>query len=452
VVATSTRESVSGSRRTRLGTWLFFIGIPVIVLALHQLHARVVAVPSYELSTSSQFGWDALFAALIVVAAYSLGLPEGPRNLWSAMLRSGIAGVIGALSISFIQLLLASRILPRFTVFATVIVLIPWGAFCNWLVGGRAFGAPKGMRVLVVAQPADLSFLDVDLARDLERPVTLVGRVTMAEAGATPNALIDVSKNVAPGLIVLSSTAQEVPRIIEQVGELHESGVRVRSLRAFYEQWMGKMPTGELERSSLMFDVGEVHQPGYARVKRAIDVLGASLLLIPLAVLLPLVWVGNVLGNRGPMFYSQPRVGKNDEIFQIFKFRSMAPGSGPSEWTTEKDPRVTPFGRILRASHLDELPQVLNVFKGDLSLVGPRPEQPAYVEELSQKLPYYHLRHMVRPGITGWAQVKYPYGASEQDALEKLQFEFYYLRHQSFGLDTRILGRTLRTVFAGSGR
>lgn len=452
VVAASTRESLSGSRRTRLGTWLFFLGIPIIVLALHQLHARVVAVPSYELSTSSQFGWDALFTLLIMVAAYALALPEGPRNLWSAMWRSAVAGGVAALSISFIQLLTASRILPRFTVFATVLALIPWGAFCNWVVGGRAFGAPRGVRVLVVAQPVDLAYLDVDLARDLERPAVIVARLTVADAVKAPDALLAAAAEVQPGLIVLSGAAQELPGVVEQVGILHESGIRVRSLRAFYEQWMGKMPAGELERSSLMFDIGEIHQQGYARIKRTIDIVGASLMMIPLLVLVPLVWIGNLLGNRGPLFYSQPRVGKNDEEFRILKFRSMTPGGTSSAWTTQNDPRVTPFGRLLRASHLDEFPQVINVLKGELSLVGPRPEQLTYVAELTEKLPYYHLRHTVRPGITGWAQVKYPYGSSEQDALEKLQFEFYYLRHQSFTLDSRILGRTLRTVVAGAGR
>jgi len=451
-VASSTRESLSGARRTKWGVLLLYLGIPAIVFLLHQMHARVVAVPPYEITTVGQVGWDALYVGLIALAAYALGLPESPRNLASAMIRTGMAGAVGALAISFIQLVLASRVLPRFTVFTTVLVLIPWGAFCNWVVGGRAFGRPVGTPVLVVASAADLGFLDVDMARDLERPASVVGRMTVVQAAATSTALVDRARACHPSLVVLSGAAQEVPRIVEQVGVLHESGVRVRSLRAFYEEWMGKMPAGELERTSLMFDIGEVHQQGYARLKRFVDAVGAALLLLPLALLIPVVWLGNVVGNRGPLFYSQPRVGKNDEVFDIVKFRTMRPDSGPAEWTEVDDPRVTAFGRILRVTHLDEMPQVINVLRGDLSLVGPRPEQPVYVAELGEKLPYYHLRHMVRPGITGWAQVKYPYGSSEQDALEKLQFEFYYLRHQSFGLDARILGRTLRTVVDGAGR
>lgn len=452
MVSGTTRESVTGSWRSRVGVLLFYLGVPGIILALHQLHASVVAVPSYDLASVGQFGWDALYTGLIALAAYALGLPEQPRNLSSAMLRSAMAGALGALSISVIQLLLGSRVLPRFTILGAVLLLVPWGAFCNWVVGGRAFGAAVGTRVLVVGGPNELAFLDADLARDLEKPATVAGRITPTEAAASPTALLEAAAQVQPALIVLSTLSQQVPRVVEQVGTLHESGVRVRSLTNFYEEWMGKMPAGELERTSLLFDIGEVHQQGYARVKRVIDVIGATLLLVPLAIITPLVWLGNQFGNRGPLFYSQTRVGKNDRPFNIIKFRTMTPGGATSQWTSLDDPRVTPFGRFLRMSHIDELPQVVNVLRGELTLVGPRPEQPQYVAELSEKLPYYHLRHTVRPGITGWAQVKYPYGSSEQDALEKLQFEFYYLRHQSLGLDTRILVRTLRASVSGQGR
>jgi lipopolysaccharide/colanic/teichoic acid biosynthesis glycosyltransferase len=130
----------------------------------------------------------------------------------------------------------------------------------------------------------------------------------------------------------------------------------------------------------------------------------------------------------------------------------MRPGDGRSTWTADGDPRITPFGAWLRRTHLDELPQMINILRGDLSLVGPRPEQPQYVEELTGKISFYRLRHLVRPGLTGWAQVKYPYGASSLDAFEKLQYEFYYLRHQSLTLDLRIIGRTIRSVIGRAGR
>jgi lipopolysaccharide/colanic/teichoic acid biosynthesis glycosyltransferase len=154
------------------------------------------------------------------------------------------------------------------------------------------------------------------------------------------------------------------------------------------------------------------------------------------------------------LLYRQQRVGKGGKVFTIFKFRTMAPrptGEPANEWTTPDDPRITSFGRLLRRTHIDELPQVVNILRGELGVVGPRPEQPHYVAELEAKLPFYGLRHLVRPGLTGWAQVKYGYAGSETDALEKLQYEFWYLRHQSLRTDARIIGRTVRSVAGSEG-
>jgi lipopolysaccharide/colanic/teichoic acid biosynthesis glycosyltransferase len=233
--------------------------------------------------------------------------------------------------------------------------------------------------------------------------------------------------------------------------------VRIRSLTLFYEEWLGKLPISELQQASLLFDIGEVHRAGYGRAKRLFDVPLALLGCGLLAVIAPFVWLLNLRGNRGPLLYRQDRVGKGGAVFTILKFRTMAPrpsGDLVNEWTSEDDPRITPVGRLLRRSHLDELPQVINVLRGDLSIVGPRPEQPHYVSELTEKLPFYGLRHLVRPGLTGWAQVKYGYAGNESDALEKLQYEFWYLRHQSLRTDVRIVGRTIRSVLGseGSGR
>jgi lipopolysaccharide/colanic/teichoic acid biosynthesis glycosyltransferase len=234
--------------------------------------------------------------------------------------------------------------------------------------------------------------------------------------------------------------------------------VRIRTLALFYEAWLGKLPLSELARVSLLFDIGELHRIRYVRAKRVVDLLfGALGSLVLVAVAGPLA-IANLFGNRGPLFFSQPRVGKDGTVFTIHKFRTMTPASpadspdGQAEWTTVDDPRITPVGRFLRRSHLDELPQMVNVLRGELSIVGPRPEQPHYVSELRDKIAFYDVRHLVRPGLTGWAQVKQGYAADESDALEKLQFDFYYLRRQGLALDLRIIWRTARGVLAGHGR
>ncbi len=255
-------------------------------------------------------------------------------------------------------------------------------------------------------------------------------------------------------MIVLNREAQDDLDVVEQAALLHAEGVRVRTLSLFYEQWLGKLPVVELERMSLLFDIGEVHSRVYARVKRLLDVALVAVGVVVLAFVTPVVIVGNLLGNRGPLFFRQPRTGRNGSTFQMLKFRSMraCDPDAAHDWTSEDDVRITPFGGLLRRAHLDELPQVLNVLRGDLSIVGPRPEQPQVVEELTDKIPFYGVRHLVRPGLTGWAQVKYQYAASEAETIEKLQYEFFYLRRQSMGLDLRIIARTLRSVLGRQGR
>ncbi len=152
-------------------------------------------------------------------------------------------------------------------------------------------------------------------------------------------------------------------------------------------------------------------------------------------------------------------MGRQGRSIEILKFRTMSRSTttvgewtGAGEWTSEADPRITPFGNLLRRTHLDELPQLWNILRGDLAVVGPRPEQPGYVAELTEKLPFYDLRHLVRPGLTGWAQVKYGYAGTQADALEKLQYEFFYLRRQSLALDLQVMGRTVRNVLGLGGR
>ncbi|MGH9299556.1 MAG: sugar transferase, partial [Acidimicrobiales bacterium] len=253
-------------------------------------------------------------------------------------------------------------------------------------------------------------------------------------------------------LLVLDRESQSVEDIVAQAARIHSRGTRIRTLSLFYDEWLGKLPIGELERIALLFDINEIHRPVYARLKRFSDILLGLVGLIPLALAVPLVVVADLIGNRGPLLYRQLRVGRDGATFTILKFRTMTPDLGLAEWTTADDSRLNTVGKWMRRLHVDELPQVVNVLRRELSIVGPRPEQPHYVAQLREKIPFYDSRHLVRPGITGWAQVKYDYGASEIDAIEKLQYEFYYLRHQSLALDLRIIGRTLRSVVGLRGR
>lgn len=435
---------------------LLYGGVLVVVLGLGQVHASIIG--HYSFTGTSRFLWTVAYAGILCITAYGFGLPDVPRSRKAALGSAVGASFLGALAISLIQLFVGDALLPRFVVFGSALLLPDWYRLCVGLsVGGRSRAEARD-RVVVVAHPDEVASLDLELHGSPERPASIAVRFSVEEArfsDAEVGPIAALAGGELPTVLVLGNDAQDVPSIVSQAAVLHERGVRVRSLTLFYEQWLGKVPLSELERASMLFDIGEVHRASYGRAKRILDVPIAFAGLIALALLTPVILVANRVGNRGPLLYRQQRIGKGGEPFVILKLRTMFPSAASEArgvWTGDDDPRVTRFGKVLRVTHLDELPQVLNILRGDLGVVGPRPEQPQYVAELTKKLPFYPLRHLVRPGLTGWAQVKYGYAGSESAALEKLQYEFWYLRHQSLRTDARIVGRTIRSVLGSEGR
>lgn len=436
-----------------------YLGIVVAVVGLSVYHSRAIADPPYSYTGTFRFGWSLLYIAVLMVTAYGLGLPELPRTAGRALVTSVIAAISGAVVISVLQLVTGDALLPRFVVFGSAIVLVPWYLLCAALaVGGRQREAARD-RVLLVGSPEEAAPLRIDLRRAAERSASVSG-VVLPESVVQPygkppadGPLVQKATEVNATVVVLGAVAEADDSVIDQAAALHSHGMRLRSYAQFTDEWLGKVPLADLERASLLFDVGEVHRTRYGRVKRLLDIGFALVGMVVFVLLVPFVLVGDLVANRGPLIFGQERVGKGGRSFRILKFRTMEPrATTMGDATVIGDPRVTPFGRFLRKSHLDEVPQAWNVLKGDLSIVGPRPEQPHYVEAFADALPFYDLRHLVRPGITGWAQVKYHYGAGEEDAREKLQYEFWYLRHQNLALDMRIIGRTIRSVLTGGGR
>lgn len=433
---------------------LLYLGVFVVVFGLALAHSRLIG--HYSFTGTSRFSWTVAYAMFLCVFAYGLGLPDIPQSRKSALGAAVGAAAGGALAISLVQLFVGDALLPRFVVFGAALLLPDWYRICVGFAAGGRSRAEARDRVLVVAAPDDVRALEEELQANPERPASIAASFAVTDASSSEGAgpLVDAYERFSPTVLVLDRDAQEVPEIVSQASILHAQGVRIRSLTLFYEEWLGKLPIAELERASMLFDIGELHRTGYGRAKRLVDLPIAFVACLALAVVAPLVWVLDRFANRGPLLYRQVRVGKGGREFTIVKFRTMiqpmSEGS-VSEWTDEDDPRITTFGRVLRRSHLDELPQAINILRGELSVVGPRPEQPHYVAVLSEKLPFYGLRHLVRPGLTGWAQVKYGYAGSESDALEKLQYEFWYLRHQSVRTDARIVGRTIRSILGGEG-
>ncbi len=241
----------------------------------------------------------------------------------------------------------------------------------------------------------------------------------------------------------------------EELLNLTLSGrVAVEDCASYYERLTGKIATEMLRPSWLIFSRGNRFSDLARHVRR---VLNAGLAVVGFVLSLPvmlMVAIAVKLDSRGPVFYTQERMGKNGRIFKIIKFRSMRvdaeESSGPV-WAGEDDPRATRVGRIIRKLRLDELPQFINVLRGDMNFVGPRPERPVFVEQLSEVIPYYSQRHLVKPGLTGWAQIKYPYGSSVEDTIEKLMYDLYYIKNQSLLLDAMIVFETIKTVLFGRG-
>lgn len=236
--------------------------------------------------------------------------------------------------------------------------------------------------------------------------------------------------------------------------DLRMQGVKIEEAASWLEKISGKIEVENLYPSWLIFGQGFRRSTAFRLVRRALSLIISLIGLVLALPLFPFIILAIRLDSPGPVFYTQTRVGKNGRLFKVVKFRTMRQDaealSGP-KWAGDNDPRVTRIGKFLRSSRLDELPQMWCVLKGDMAFVGPRPERPEFIEWLSKEIPYYGVRHMVRPGLTGWAQVRYKYGSTVEDAREKLQYDLFYIKNASIGLDLVIMFLTVKTVMLRRG-
>ena len=260
------------------------------------------------------------------------------------------------------------------------------------------------------------------------------------------------TEQVSSIIVALSQKRGVMP--YEELLSCKTKGVSIIDGESFYERITGKLMVEKINPSWLIFSDGFGISKTSRIVKRIYDLVLSLIMLMTISPVLALVAVAIKLNSRGPVFFSQERIGENGKPFTLYKFRSMKAGaeegSGPV-WASHDDPRITEVGKIIRKLRIDELPQLWNVLKGDLSFVGPRPERPFFVEKLKQEVPYYKERHIVKPGITGWAQINYGYGASIEDALEKLKYDLYYIKNMSLFIDLMVIFHTAKIVLLGRG-
>jgi len=292
----------------------------------------------------------------------------------------------------------------------------------------------------------------------LERPAAIAAAERAEEAAPEPSepapslAALVARERVDLVVVALEDRRKALP--IDDLLQVRLDGVSVLEQESVYERITGKIAVDALRPSYLIFNEGFSRNPGAAITKRAFDLTMAFVLLALTWPLMILTAIAVRLDSAGPILFTQERVGRDGRPFVLLKFRSMRAdaekATGPV-WATQDDPRITRVGRFIRKTRLDELPQLVNVLAGHMSVVGPRPEREHFVAELAQKIPYFRQRHIVKPGLTGWAQINYRYGASFEDALQKLQYDLYYIKNQSLLFDLSILFNTVKIVLLRKG-
>ena len=457
---------------------LFRVSIPSSVLALvitdavlvfscYLAAAYLTVESSVDVFLLEDGGWwrIAVVTGAVILGLYFSDLYEHYRVRSRIALLQQFSLVIGAAFL--LQALLSygrwDVILPKWLMVVgslMVIVVVPLWRIVFLKLVWTAFGAQK--LLFMGSSLAARNVVDAIVERP-ELGMLVLGYLGPGEASGWTNGLHRlggledlkaVASNQRPDRIVIGLTERRGQLPVHDLLELRLAGVQIEEAAATYEMIFGRIPTAELRPSQMIFSGDLGPRQGMVTLQSIYSwILGLFGLLVALPVML-IVAVLVKLTSRGPVFYRQTRLGRNGMPFVLYKFRSMrqdAEASTGAVWATKDDPRITPLGRTLRKLRLDELPQLLNVIQGHMSLVGPRPERPEFVAVLQEKIPFYRHRLYVKPGLTGWAQINHKYGDTIEDTILKLEYDLYYIKHLAPSLDFYIMFHTVKTVLLGRG-
>ena len=452
-----------------------------MVLVTGEAFLLVAAVIISSVVVAGPYAWDlltdntAVFRVLLIVMVcqvslhyvdlYDLRTITGTRDLAVRLLRAlGAASLLLGITYWLFPLLVVEQ--GMFVLFAAIAVLlvIAWRSAFEWVTSRLA---PRERLLLVGTSPAAVTLARELFERRQELGVDIVGFVDVdpARVGApviNPGVVgtiddipaLTASMRVDRVVVSLSDERGKLP-----MGQLLDvrlrTGVAFDHLASVYEEYTGKIALENLRPSWLIFSAGFRKTRMLLVAKRTFDIVAAVCGLVLASPLMLLAAMIVKLESPGdPILYHQERVGLNGKVFTIHKFRTMRTdaeaGTGPI-WSRANDTRVTSVGRFMRKTRLDEIPQLWNVLSGEMSLIGPRPERPSFVEQLTQQIPFYGQRHVVKPGLTGWAQVRYSYGASVEDAVEKMQYDLFYVKNLSMRFDLVIAFETVKTVLLRRG-
>ena len=317
-------------------------------------------------------------------------------------------------------------------------------------------------RVLIVGDSFDIKQI-IDNLEGADPNYKIVGYINTdnsKEVGEIPETIeeypiedltFSVSRNGISEIVVASDYSDGVSKpLYLQLINLLESGFSIREYMQVYEEITQRIPVQHVDKDFYRyFPFSRSNQNKFYKLfHRLFDIMMALIGIAFFLVIFPFILIGNLIGNRGPIFYTQKRIGRNGFAFKIIKLRTMVTDAEKdgAVWAKKNDTRITGFGKFLRRSRIDEIPQFFNILFGEMSVIGPRPERPVFVRELSEQIPFYETRHVVKPGLTGWAQVMGSYASSKDDALEKLQYDLYYIKHRNLFMDLSIVLKTISTV------
>jgi exopolysaccharide biosynthesis polyprenyl glycosylphosphotransferase len=421
------------------------------------LAAAIVAAVVEHRGPHPLTGAAVVFVVFAVAAFVSVRLARGARLLplvGALARRAAPAGAVLAL----LGLHAAARldVPPPSTILLCGLAAILVAELAARLGGRIAQHAPR-TRVAVIGSSRSADALERELRLAQSRDYVVVGRIVLPDEPPAPHGadvpslgpldeLGPIIERHGVQLLLLTGNAPRMAVFDEVAASCLGLPVRLRELAGFYEETFGHVPVAEINAAWFQYLMHPSYNAGASWLRRVVDVVIAVLLGIAFLPILAVVAVLIRL-DGGPVFFRQPRIGEGGRRFDILKLRTMRPGAS-NEWTEESDPRITRVGRFLRGTHLDELPQVINILRGEMSVVGPRPEQPEFVDRLERIVPFYQRRHLVKPGLTGWAQVRCGYAGSDVGSAWKVCHDLYYLKHRSLLLDILIVGETLRTLFA----
>lgn len=452
--------------------WMVLLGAAELLLfAMSMVAATHVrywgAAEQIALHTPGLWPRSLVFAAVLVLALVALGLYQPRlRESWLAVLaRQAIGFVFGGIGVVLLYYVIPQAYVGRGILALALLIAFPLVVLVRVLFLRLVDVEALKRRVLVIGAGARAASIVRQMRRRVDRRgFHLLGFVALPgeEMRVPEEQLLDMPADL-PGWV----RAQGVNEIVvgpddrrgklpmQQLLDCRLMGVAISSLSTFFERESGRVQMDLTDPSWLLFSGGFDATPLRRVSKRAFDMASALLVLSltwPL-MLFTAVAIMAESGRRQPVLYRQERVGEHGNNFALVKFRSMRTDAEKegAVWARENDDRVTRVGRFIRKVRLDELPQLWNVLRGDMSFVGPRPERPVFVDQLAQSIRYYPMRHCVKPGLTGWAQLNYPYGASEKDAAEKLKYDLYYVKNHSLLLDTMILMQTVEVVLFGRG-